>query len=51
MAAMPPLVVEVGLPDLYVVFYDSEELPLSSTAAHALDNENLDQDFLRKGYT
>jgi len=51
LAALPPLVVNIELPDLHVVFYDSEELPLSGSIAYSLDDVNLDQDLVRSKFT
>lgn len=51
LAALPPLVVNIELSDLNVVFYDSEELPLDGSIAYPLDNEELDQDFIRSKFS
>ena len=41
LATLPPLIVNVRLGDVYVVAYESEELPLASTRAFALTDATL----------
>jgi len=50
LASLYPLVVNIGLPNMSLAFYESEELPLASTTAYALTDEHLDDAFIRHGY-
>lgn len=48
LAARPPTVVEVGLADLSIAFYESPELPLGTTRAYSLADRRLDAAFIRE---
>jgi hypothetical protein len=47
LGALPPFVVNVSLSDLHIVFYESEELPLSTSISYPLTREDLDDGFIR----
>ena len=46
LAALPSLILNVELSDLYVAFYESEELTLNTTNEYSLSNEELNGDFI-----
>lgn len=46
-AGMPPLVINIDLSDVYIVFYTSEKLLLGSSTQYSIDGRNLDKDFIR----
>lgn len=50
LASLSPLVVTVDLSSLSLAIYETVELPLATTAAHALTDEHLGDAFIRQGY-
>jgi len=50
LGAFSPLMLNITLSSLFVVFYDSVELPLERTKAYVLTDERLDGDFIQKLY-
>jgi len=50
LGALPPLVLNVTLSDLHVVFYESKELPLATSTAYPLSREDLDDGFVREKF-
>jgi hypothetical protein len=46
LASVAPVVVNVELSDLHIIFYESEELPLSSSIVYSLNNKELDENLI-----
>jgi hypothetical protein len=50
LGSLPPLIVNVELSDLYIAFYESEELPLGTTKEFALTDGRVNDGFIRRNF-